>query len=101
MFRIFHVCSALGILLGVVSAPAQLITGVADRTSYTDIATFNVPTNAGFTYQVTLNGIPVAAGISQSVTRMDYYDLVATRTQISDGSVSNQLVRFIVVASDR
>src|SRR5437899_9670314 len=102
MFRFYRFCSALCILLiGAVSASAQLITGVADRTTYTDSATFNVPTNIGYTYQVTLNDIPVAAGVSQTVTRMDYYDLLAKRTQISDGSVSNQLIRFIVMASDR
>jgi hypothetical protein len=83
------------------NAQAQLISGVTDRTSYTDVATFNVPTNTGFTYEVTLNGAPVPAGVSQSVRRMDYYDLVAKRTQLSDGSVVSQLIRFIVLSSNR
>src|SRR4051812_981992 len=83
------------------TAHAQLITGVADRTVYTDSATFNVATAAGFTYEVTLNGTPVPAGSPQTVRRMDYYDLLARRTQISDGTVVSQLIRFIVLSSNR
>jgi hypothetical protein len=80
---------------------AQLINGVTDRTTYTDRASFTVPTNAGFTYQVTLNGMPLAAGVTHTIARMDYYDLFAQRVQNSGGAVSNQLVRFIVLSSNR
>ncbi len=90
-------CLGLGLPLG----RAQLIVGVSDRASYTDSVSFNVPTNSGFTYQVTLNGVPVAAGVSHVLNRMDYYDLFARRTQISDGAVASQLVRFIVLSSNR
>ena len=83
------------------NAPAQFISGVSDRVTYTDAATFTVATNVGFTYAVTLNGIPVAAGVSQTITRMDYYDLLVRRTQNSDGAVASQLVRFIVLSSNR
>jgi hypothetical protein len=91
---------ALGMILAG-NAHAQLISGVTDRITYTDSATFTVATNVGFTYAVTLNGAPIAAGVSQTITRMDYYDLVAQRTQNSNGAVSNQLVRFIVLSSNR
>lgn len=83
------------------SLQAQLINGVADRGVYTDSISFNVPVLAGYTYEVTLNGAPVAAGVSHVVNRMDYYDLAARRRQTSDGSVVSQLVRFIVVSSNR
>jgi hypothetical protein len=83
------------------TAQAQLISGVTDRTSYTDVATFNVPTNTGFIYQVTLNGVPVPAGVAQSVRRMDYYDLVAQRTPSAGGVTESQLIRFIVLSSNR
>lgn len=82
-------------------ARAQLISGVTDRSIYTDSVSFNVATNAGFTYEVTLNGITVAPGVSHLVNRMDYYDVAARRTQISDGAIVNQLVRFIVRSSQR
>ncbi len=82
-------------------AQVSLIVGVTDRTVYTDTATFTVPTVEGFTYEVMLNDKPVAAGVPQVVTAMDYYDLVVQRTQASDGSSARQAVRFIVVSSRR
>jgi len=104
MFRTYLTKGFLSVSLAFFSAwsvQAQLITGVADRTVYTDTATFNVATSAGFTYEVTLNGLPVPAGSPQTIRRMDYYDLLARRTQISDGSVVSQLIRFIVLSSNR
>src|SRR5688572_3596756 len=83
------------------SGQAQLINGVVDRMSYTDAATFNVPTNAGFVYEVTLNGAPIAAGVSHTIRRMDYYDLFVHRTLSGGGGESSQLVRFIVLSSNR
>ena len=79
---------------------AQLINGVSDRVVYTDQASFTIPTNAGYTYEVTLNGMPVAAGVTHTIRRVDYYDLVARRVLNAGGIVSNQLVRFIVLSSN-
>ena len=83
--------------------PAQNITvdGVTDRTSYNDTAAFRVQTNAGFTYQVTLNGAAVPAGVTNRITRMDYYDLAVLRTETATSAVTNLLVRFIVLSSNR
>ncbi len=85
------------------SAPAQTLTidGVTDRSNFRDRVGFRVQTNAGFTYAVTLNGKPVPAGVTNVVDVMDYYDLVVRRTQTSDGTVTNRLVRFIVESSNR
>ena len=85
------------------SASAQTLTidGVTDRSNFRDRVGFRVQTNAGFTYVVTLNGKPVPAGVTNIVDVMDYYDLVARRTQTSDGAVANRLVRFIVESSRR
>ena len=85
------------------SASAQTLTidGVTDRSNFRDRVGFRVQTNVGFTYAVTLNGKPVPAGVTNVVDVMDYYDLVVGRTQTSDGSVTNRLVRFIVESSDR
>ena len=78
------------------------VSGIADKTVYTDSATFTVVTQAGYSFSATLNGAGVPAGTALKVTRMDYYDLMAWRTNLSSPfEVTNVLVRFIVVASDR
>ena len=41
------------------------------------------------------------AGVLNQITRMDYYDLMVWRTNVSSSEVTNTLVRFIVMASDR
>lgn len=93
--------SLLLALFSIDTAPAQLITGVVDRTIYTDTATYSVATQAGFSYVVTLNNAPVAAGVTNVVNVMDYYELDARRTELSSGVIVTQLVRFIVLSSRR
>jgi hypothetical protein len=78
------------------------VSGIADRTVYHDVATFTVVTQAGYGYSATLNGAPVPVATNVTVARMDYYDLWAWRTNLSAPfDVTNLLVRFIIVASDR
>lgn len=78
-------------------AQAQItVQGVSDRGNYRDTASFRVVTNAGFTYAATLNGVPVPAGVTNTVGVMDYYDLAVYR---SDNVSTN--VRFIVESSRR
>ncbi len=91
------------VLFATTIANSQLITidGVADRVTRTNSATFRVQTNAGFSYVVTLNGVPVPAGVSNTVTKMDYYDLRVTRTDLNTLAVTNALVRFIIESSNR
>jgi hypothetical protein len=91
--------------LGTASQPAfaQItVSGIADKQVYSDTATLTVVTQAGHSFSATLNGTPVPAGATVKVTRMDYYDLWAWRTNLSAPfDVTNVLVRFIVLASDR
>ncbi len=93
----------LAVCGAVVSTLAQsiVIDGVADRTKYDNQATFRVQTNASFTYAVTLNGVSVPAGISNTVMKMDYYDLRVIRTDTNTLAVTNALVRFIVQSTQR
>jgi len=95
----------LGVLVAVSMAAvlqAQItITGVSDRSSYTDRATFRVVAQAGFTDEVTLNGLPIAGDVSHTITTMDYYDLAVSRTQAATETVTTALVRFIVLSSSR
>ena len=85
------------------SAFAQLsVSGIGDKTVDHDTATFTVVTQAGYSFSAALNGAPVPVGTPVTITRMDYYDLWAWRTNLSAPfDVTNRLVRFIVVASDR
>ena len=93
--------SIFAVWLCALGVHAQLINGVADRVVYTDQASFSIPTNTGYTYEVTLNGMPVAAGVTHTITRVDYYDLFVRRVLTSGGVTSSQLVRFIVLSSNR
>jgi len=85
----------------VAQAQSIVIDGVTDRTTYNDSAAFRVQTNAGFSYSTTLNGAPVPVGVTNRITRMDYYDLLVTRTNDTTSAVTNALVRFIVLSSNR
>ena len=93
----------LALLTMSLSVSAQIsITGVADKSTYTPTAAFTVVTQAGYSYAATLNSSPVPVGAAVTVARMDYYDLQAGRTNLSAPfDVTNLLVRFIVIASDR
>jgi hypothetical protein len=102
MFR--KVLMALGVLALVsVTARSQTITidGVTDRMTYNDSVTLRVQTNGNFLYEVTLNDSPIAAGIFHTVGKMDYYDLAVHRTDYATSAVTNVLVRFIVLSSQR
>jgi hypothetical protein len=92
-------------LLAVGPVPGALaqitIDGITDRTVYTDSVSFRVQTNASFTYEATLNGQAVAAGIFHVIDRMDYYDLLVTATPAGGGAPTTALRQFIVQSSRR
>src|SRR3954462_8249441 len=69
------------------------INGVTDRSKYTDTVTFSVPSTAGYSYQVLLDGKQVPTDANQVVNVMDYHELSVSRTNISTLDVSNRLVR--------
>ncbi|MBI5386525.1 MAG: immunoglobulin domain-containing protein [Verrucomicrobia bacterium] len=102
-FRTGRPAFLLVLLASALPALAQpTVTGVADRSVNTDAATFTVVTQAGYSYAATLNGNPVSVGVPVTVTRMDYYDLWAWRTNLSEPfEVTSRLVRFIVRSSER
>src|ERR1043166_9280119 len=95
-------CALAIACLSSVSAWSQIvISGVTDRSTYTDSVTFTVQTNVGFTYAITLNGAQVTPGAPRVVNVADYYDLAVRRTDNATSATVNSLVRFIVQASDR
>ena len=80
---------------------ALVINGVTDKSTYTDRAWFNVPAQSGYSYLVLLNGVPKPANVTNYVDVMDYYELAVFRTNNTTLEVTNRLIKFIVVASDR
>lgn len=97
--RIALLLAALGFIHPV---SAQIsVTGVADRTSYTDQATFRVVPQAGYNYEATLNGAAMPVGSPVVVDRMDHYELQVTATPSAGGTPISQLIQFIVNDADR
>jgi hypothetical protein len=92
----------LTLLLPLGDAVGQIvINGVNNRTVYTDQATFQVVPQAGFSYEVTLNGQAMPVGSSVVVERMDHYELIVTATPNGGGTPVSELRQFIVRDSDR
>ncbi len=80
---------------------ALTINGVADKTVYTDSASFSVPSVAGYTYAVTLDGQLIATDVTHTSGKVDYHEVFVVRTNTSTLAVTNRLVRFIIVSSQR
>ena len=99
--RVFHSVVALLLTLGLAQAQSVNIDGVTDRSTYNNSVQLRVQTNAGFSYLVTLNGKTITPGIFHTINVMDYYDLLVARTNDLTSDVTNALVRFIVLSSQR
>jgi len=94
--------SFLVVLVSIATVRGQIpVNGVADQTIYNATASFSVPTAAGHSYLVLLDGKPVLAGLTNQVTQADYHELQVFRTNMTTLEVTNRLVRFIIQASDR
>lgn len=78
------------------------VTGVTDKATYDDRVSLRVPSEPGFLYAATLNGVPIPTDLTQTVTDPDFYELWITRTPVApNGAPVTQLTRFIVAASER
>ena len=85
-----------------VQAQAPLtIDGVTDKSTYTDSVSLRVPSADGYTYSVQLDGDPIPTDASIAVNRMDYHELAVSRTNTTTGAVATNLVRFILISSER
>ena len=80
---------------------AITVNGLTTRTVYTDQVAFHVVAEAGFTYEATLNGAPVPAGVQVTVSDADFYDLEVTRRPSGGGAAESLTLLFIVKASER
>lgn len=98
-------------LLRLVSACALLpsalfaqftISGVTDKaTPYNNTVTFTINTQAGYSYDATLNWNPIAVGMPVVVNQPDFYELRVNATNTTTSAVTSQYLRFIVKASER
>ncbi len=94
--------AALILPLLAVSAMAQVtITGVADKKIYSDQAVFVVSNSTDYSAEARLNGTSVPLNVQVPLVSPDYYELSVRATNNSSGSATSQLVRFLVVASER
>jgi hypothetical protein len=97
-------CTILAGLL-LVSSPllAQTVEGVVDKEVYTDKVTFRVPTEAGYSYRVQLDGVDQPAGVSVLVDRVDYHELIVKQwlPPATEPATPNLTVQFIIKSSER
>jgi hypothetical protein len=98
---ILMVVASLLLVPALAHSQSITIDGVTDRSTYNNSVQLRVQTNAGFSYLVTLNGKPITPGIFHTINVMDYYDLLVARTNDTTSAVTNALVRFIVLSSQR
>jgi hypothetical protein len=95
-FLLLNLCLALP-----GSAQTIGVSGVADKATYNDKATFFITNSPGFTYGATLDGASVPIGVTVPVTKIDFHQLSIWRTNTSNLTASNRLIRFIVVNANR
>jgi hypothetical protein len=101
-FKVVFLCLITGLMAWNSGAQAPLnINGASDRQVIANTATISVPSTAGYTYLVLLDGQPLPTDLSQVVNQMDYHEVFVSRTNVFTGTVSNRLVRFIVRSSNR
>ena len=99
--------SLLGILafsLTSFSAQAAVsVTGIADKTKYSNTCTYTVVADAtaGTTTTATLDDVPTLVGSPVTVTSVRYHELRAESRDGGGALVSSQVVRFIVHSSAR
>jgi len=90
----------LGVIFGVaVAGHAQApltVNGIVDQGDYSDTATFSVPSTAGYSYSVKLDGNPIPTDLNVVVSAQDYHQLLIWRTNLTTLAVTNRLVAFIV-----
>ncbi|HWQ91033.1 MAG TPA: hypothetical protein VN673_05125, partial [Clostridia bacterium] len=94
-------CCLLALPTAALAQVPLTINGIADRTTYTDTASFSVPVTAGYSYTVTLDGKRLPAVLTNVIDKVDYHEVTAWRTNMSSGAVTNYTVRLIIQSSSR
>ena len=98
------ILTAVPLLVASASALSAAITvsGVADKTKYTDSASFTVTADPNAaTTTATLDGAAVAVGSAVQVTAKTYHELRAESRDAGGALVDSKLIRFLVKDSAR
>lgn len=90
----------INLAIAIKAQDAFTINGVSDKSIGTSF-TINIPVQNGYSYLALLNGNPIPVGINYVVNKADYYELLAFRTNINSGQITNRLIRFIVHSAER
>lgn len=88
-------------LSGALAQAPLTINGVTDKASYTDKVSFWVPSTAGYSQAVLLNGRLVPSDLTNVIATMDYYEVSVWRTNDITSDVTNRVIRFVVISSNR
>lgn len=92
----FFVCLAAWLAQG-----QAIISGLSDRGDYSDSVTFSVSTTSGFDSAAVLDGVPIGLGVAHVLTNVNHHELALWGTNQATAAVTNFLIRFNVVASER
>jgi len=84
-----------------VSEAAITVNGISDETVVADQATFDIPSEQGFTMVARLNDEAIALDTGIVVTTPGYYELAVSKTDHGDLSEESVLVQFIVRDTSR
>lgn len=80
------------------AASAQItVSGVNDKTTYNNSATFTITVQPGYDYSATLNWQPVAVGVPVVASKPDFYELRVDATNQVGGAVTSFYRRFVVL----
>lgn len=88
-------CQPAGVLAQIV------VTGVTDKATYVDQATFTITQTAGWNYGARLDAVAVPLGVAVAVGAVDYHELFVTRTNNSTSAVETLRLRFVIRAAAR
>jgi len=90
------------LLAGSASAADINVTGVFDKTVYTDFAEFTVNTESGYTYDVvTLNDAPIATDTQIELNYAEYFLLYVHRINDTTSAEDSLTIQFIIRDSER
>jgi hypothetical protein len=104
-FRVSLPCLLAALLFAawnIFAQAALTINGVTDSSTYSSgSVTLRVPSTAGYTYRVQLDGAPIPTDTDIVVNKMDYHELAVWRTNTTSMLATNKVVRFIVISTER
>lgn len=100
----FGLCLVFLLYLSLLSCPGFadiVIDGVTDKSVYVNQVSLQVHSEAGFDTMATLNDQAIPLDATLDIDTPEYYELYVRQKEISSGQEQEELIRFIVRASER